>query len=128
LLGKLSLGFTFLAILIASLGLYGLASYAAEQRRKELGIRRVLGARVTDLWIQLSGQFVLLVIIAFLAGSAVSWFFIHQWLFGFAFHVGFSADVFAITLLISVFICLAAVSGQAIRAATANPVRFLQTE
>jgi ABC-type antimicrobial peptide transport system permease subunit len=128
LLGKLSLVFTSLAILIAGLGLFGLASYAVEQRRKELGIRRVLGASVAGLWMQLSRQFVMLVLIAFTLGAAVSWYFVYQWLSGFAFHVDFSVEVFVVTLVISIFICLVAVSSQAIAAASAKPVQFLRAE
>jgi ABC-type antimicrobial peptide transport system permease subunit len=128
LLGKLSLVFTTLAILIAGLGLFGLASYAVEQRRKELGIRRVLGASVGSLWMQLSRQFLVLVLIAFILGAAVSWYFIYQWLSGFAFHVDFSVEIFAVVLLVSIFTCLVAVSSQAIGAATARPIQFLRAE
>lgn len=128
LLGKLSLVFTALAILIAGLGLFGLASYAVEQRRKELGIRRVLGASVASLWMQLSRQFIVLVLIAFILGAAASWYFVYQWLSGFAFHVDFSAGTFVVVLLISIFICLVAVSSQAIGAASAKPIRFLRAE
>jgi ABC-type antimicrobial peptide transport system permease subunit len=126
--GQISLGFTVLAILIAGLGLFGLASFAVEQRRKELGIRRVLGASVLNLWMNLSRQFIALVMVAFLIGSAVSWYFICQWLNTFTFHIGFSVGVFVVTLFISLFICFAAVSGQAIRAAAAKPVKFLREE
>jgi hypothetical protein len=128
LLGKISPVFTALAIFIAGLGLFGLASYAVEQRRKELGVRRVLGASVASLWLQLSRQFVLLVLIAFIIGAAGSWYFIYQWLSAFTYHVHFNFGIFVITLLTSIFICLMAVSSQAIGAASAKPIRFLRSE
>ncbi|HEY6899619.1 MAG TPA: FtsX-like permease family protein, partial [Puia sp.] len=128
LLGTISIGFTALAILISCLGLWGLASFSAEQRRKEMGIRKVLGASVGSLWFRLSREFVGLVLLAFLIGSAVSWYFIHRWLAGYTFHTSVSAWVFVATLFISIALCLAAVSWQAMRAAFANPIDGLRSE
>ncbi|MBS1659659.1 MAG: ABC transporter permease [Bacteroidetes bacterium] len=128
LLGKISVGFTALAIMISCLGLWGLASFSAEQRKKEMGIRKVLGASVAGLWVQLSREFVGLVLLAFVIGSAVSWYFVHRWLAAYAFHTSLSLWAFLATLLATVVLCLLAVSWQALRAAFANPVDGLRSE
>lgn len=128
LLGVISFGFTSLAIFISCLGLFGLASFSAEQRKKELGIRKVLGASTGTLWFKLSKEFVKLIMISFAIGSAISWYFIHQWLARYTFHTSFSPWIFVITLLMSLVICLSAVSWQAIKAAYANPVNSLRSE
>jgi putative ABC transport system permease protein len=128
LLGTISAGFTVLAILISCLGLFGLASFSAEQRRKEIGIRKVLGASTGNLWFKLSREFVQLVVIAFLLGSALSGYYIDRWLSAYTYHTTINWQVFALTLFLSITICLAAVSWQAIKAANANPVRSLRSE
>ena len=128
LLGVLSLSFTSLAIFISCLGLFGLASFSAEQRKKEMGIRKVLGAGTGSLWLQLSGEFVRLVILSFIIASAISWWSIDQWLTRYTYHISLNMLVFALTLVLSIVLCLAAVSWQAIRAAWANPVDSLRSE
>jgi ABC-type antimicrobial peptide transport system permease subunit len=128
LLGNMSIGFTCLAIIISCLGLFGLASFSAEQRRKEIGIRKVLGASTGNLWFNLSQEFVRLVIISFLIGSAISWYFIHQWIAKFTYHTELSLWVFLVTMVISITICLVTVSWQAIKAAITNPVKSLRSE
>jgi len=128
LLGSMSLGFTCLAIVISCLGLFGLASFSAEQRTKEIGIRKVLGATTAHLWFNLSQEFVWLVIISFVVGSAISWYYIHQWLFKYTYHTSLSAWVFILTMILSLAICLLTVSWQAIKAALSNPVKSLRSE
>jgi len=128
LLGTMSAGFTCLAIIISCLGLFGLASFSAEQRRKEIGIRKVLGATVGNLWFNLSQEFVWLVSISFIIGSAISWYYIHQWLYKYTYHTSLSLWVFAITMFLSLTICLLTVSWQAVKAALTNPVKSLRSE
>lgn len=128
LLGTMSLLFTCLAIIISCLGLFGLASFSAEQRRKEIGIRKVLGASTGNLWFNLSQEFVRLVIISFITGSAISWYYIHQWLGKYTYHTTLGIWVFIITMLISLTICLLTVSWQAMKAALTNPVKNLRSE
>lgn len=128
LLGTMSAGFTCLAIVISCLGLFGLASFSAEQRKKEIGIRKVLGATTGHLWFNLSQEFVRLVIISFIIGSAISWYYIHQWLYKYTYHTSISVWVFLITMFLSLTICLLTVSWQAIKAAITNPVKSLRSE
>jgi ABC-type antimicrobial peptide transport system permease subunit len=128
LLGTISLGFTALAIFISCLGLFGLASFSAEQRRKEMGIRKVLGASAGNLWLKLSREFFQLIILSFIAGAAISSYYIHQWLAKYTYHATMKPATFLLTLLLSLLICLAAVSWQTIKAASANPVDSLKSE
>lgn len=128
LLGTISLGFTALAIFISCLGLFGLASFTAQQRRKEMGIRKVLGARAGNLWFKLSREFFQLIILSFIPGAAISSYYIHQWLSKYTYHATMKPVTFLLTLLLSLLICLAAVSWQAVKAASANPVDSLKSE
>lgn len=128
LLGTLSSAFTVLAIIISCLGLFGLASFAAEQRKKEIGIRKVLGATVSSLWFNLSREFLQLVIISFVVGSAISYYYMDKWLSQYTYRTNISAWVFVATIAISVAVCLATVSWQAIKAALSNPVKSLRSE
>jgi ABC-type antimicrobial peptide transport system permease subunit len=127
-LGNLAIIFTSLTIIISCLGLFGLASFSAEQRRKEIGIRKVLGATVSVLWMNLSQEFVWLVLIAFPIGATLSWWYVHNWMAKFTYRTELSLWVFVITMVISLGICLATVSWQAIKAALANPVKSLRSE
>jgi len=120
--------FSGLAILIACLGLFGLAAYTAEQRTKEIGIRKVLGASVTGLTALLSKDFMKLILIAVVIASPVAWYFMNSWLKNFAYQVTIEWWVFAITGFIAVLIALLTVSYQAIRVALTNPVKSLKTE
>jgi putative ABC transport system permease protein len=128
LLGKLTNSFTVLAIVISCLGLFGLASFSAEQRRKEIGIRKVLGASVRNLWFNLSKEFIVLVTIGFVAGAAFSMYFMGQWLQSYTYRTAVSVWVFAATIFISLTVTLITVSWQAIKAAVTNPVRNLRSE
>jgi putative ABC transport system permease protein len=126
--GKLFITFAVIAILIACLGLFGLVTYAAEQRTKEIGIRKVLGAKVSGLVALLSKDFMKLVFIASLVAFPVSWWAMNKWLQSFAYRIAISWWIFALALLIAIMIALLTVSIQAIKAALANPIRSLRTE
>lgn len=128
LLGTLSGSFTVLAIIISCLGLFGLASFSAEQRKKEISIRKVLGASVRNLWFSLSKEFLQLVIISFIIGSAISWYYMSRWLDHYTYRTGISLWVFVATIAISMVVCLITVSWQAIKAALSNPVKSLKNE
>ena len=117
-----------LTIVIACLGLFGLATYAAEQRIKEIGIRKVLGASVSSIVSMLSKDFLKLVLIAALVAFPVAWWVMNNWLQDFAYHISISWWVFAIAGSLAVLIALVTVSFQAIKAALANPVKSLRTE
>lgn len=127
-LGTMAVGFTCLAIIISCLGLFGLASFSAEQRRKEIGIRKVLGASVSSIWFNLSQEFVWLVLIAFPFGAVFSWYMVGKWMTDFTYRTSLSWWVFLATIVISLAICVATVSWQAIKAALTNPVRSLRSE
>jgi putative ABC transport system permease protein len=128
LLGTLSNWFAGLAIFISCLGLFGLAAFSAEQRKKEIGIRKVLGANVSQLWINLSTEFLKLVGISFLIGASVAWYMMNDWLSKYTYKTDINIWVFAATALIAIAIALITVSWQAIRAALANPVKSLRSE
>ncbi|MCE6992420.1 ABC transporter permease [Dyadobacter sp. CY323] len=127
-IGTLATFFASLAILISCLGLFGLASFTAEQRTKEIGIRKVLGASVVNLWLLLSRDFVLLIVIAFVISTPVSWFFMNNWLEKYSYRTEMSWWIFAATGLGALSITLLTVSFQAIRTALINPVRSLRSE
>ena len=127
-IGKVALTFSFLAIIIACLGLFGLATYIAEQRTKEIGIRKVLGASVSNIVTMLSTDFVKLVLISFVIATPIAWWFMNKWLQDFAFRIDLSWWIFAITGIVALFIALFTLSFQAIKAAISNPVNSLRTE
>ncbi|MGY4536343.1 putative ABC transport system permease protein [Mucilaginibacter sp. UYNi724] len=127
-LGTMAIMFTCLAIVISCLGLFGLASFSAERRGKEISIRKILGAGTAGLWLKLSQEFVKLVLISFVIGAAISWYNINQWLKSYTYHTGFNIWVFVATLFLSIALCLVAVSWQAIKAAWVNPVKNLRSE
>ena len=120
--------FTLMAILISCLGLFGLATFSAEQRHKEIGIRKVLGASVTGIVQLLSKDFLKLVIIAFAIATPIAWYAMDKWLQAYAYRISLSWWMFALSGLIAVFIALFTVSFQAIKAALTNPVKSLKTE
>ncbi len=125
---KLSDSFAFLAIFISCLGLLGLAMFTAEQRLKEIGIRKVLGASVTSLFALLSSEFLLLVLIALLIASPVAWYAMNAWLRTFAYYAPVEWWMFALSAGLIVVIALATVSYQAIKAALINPIKSLRSE
>ena len=126
--GKLFISFAVFAIFIACLGLFGLVTYAAEQRIKEIGIRKVLGASVVEIVTMISKDFVKLVLIASVIAFPVAWWMMSKWLQSFAYRINISWWVFALAGLLTIAIALITVSFQAIRAALANPVKSLRTE
>lgn len=128
LVGKLSGIFACLAILISCLGLFGLAAYIAEQRTKEIGVRKVLGASVSQLWFLLSKDFVLLVIISCVIASPVALYFLQGWLQKYDYRVSIGPGVFLISAVAAIIITLITISFQAIKAAVANPVKSLRSE
>ena len=117
-----------ISIFLACLGLFGLAALAAINRTKEIGIRKVLGASVTNIINLLSKDFLKLVAIAFIIASPVAWYFMHKWLQDFAYRINIGWIVFVTTGFVVVFIALLTISFQAIKAAIANPVKSLRTE
>jgi len=127
-IGKIALIFAILAILIACLGLFGLSTYMAEQRTKEIGIRKVLGATAGNLAAMLSRDFLRLVLIAAIIAFPVAWWAMHNWLQDFAYRINISWWVFAVAAFVALLIALLTVSFQAIKAALANPVNSLRTE
>ncbi|MEX6685961.1 ABC transporter permease [Danxiaibacter flavus] len=126
--GKIALIFSTLAIFIACLGLFGLVTFIAEQRTKEIGIRKVLGASVNGIVQLLSKDFMKLVAIAFIIAAPVSWFFMNKWLQNFAYRTDITWWIFALAAVLALFIALATISFQAIKAALNNPVKSLRTE
>jgi len=126
--GKLSKAFAFLAIFISCLGLLGLAMFTAEQRVKEIGIRKVLGASVTSLFTLLSKEFVVLVLVALGLFSPMAWYGMHVWLKGYTYHTSIDWWVFALSALLAIMIALITVSLQSVKAALMNPVKSLRSE
>lgn len=124
----LSRVFAGLAILISCLGLFGLAAFTAQKRRKEIGIRKVIGASVVQMAWLLSREFLALVAVAIAIAFPLAWLGAHRWLSGFAFHIPVRADIFFWTAVAALGISLLTISFQSIRAARANPVDALRTE
>ncbi len=120
--------FTLMAILISCLGLFGLAAFSAEQRKKEIGVRKVLGASVASLVQLLSKDFIKLIGLSILIATPIAWWVMNKWLQSFSYRVDISWWMFALAGVISILIALITVSFQSIRAALANPVRNLRTE
>jgi putative ABC transport system permease protein len=114
--------------LISCLGLFGLATFTAQKRQKEIGIRKVIGASVNSIVFMLSKDFLKLVLLAVVIAFPLSWWLMSQWLQGFAYRTNISAEVFLITGASVVFLTLLTISVQAIRAALANPVNSLHSE
>ncbi|HMI60180.1 MAG TPA: FtsX-like permease family protein, partial [Puia sp.] len=127
-IGHLAGFFAVLAVFISCLGLFGLASFMAEQRVKEIGVRKVLGATVFNLWKLLSKDFVLLVILSCCISIPLAWYFLHAWLEKYEYRTTLSWGVFAAAGGGALFITLLTVSFQSIKAAIANPVKSLRTE
>jgi ABC-type antimicrobial peptide transport system permease subunit len=127
-IGKLATLFSALALLISCLGLFGLASFIAEQRTKEIGIRKVLGATVAHIWQLLSSEFIVLVIISCGIAIPLSWYFMSGWIGQYEYRTTISAYVFIMTGFGAVTITLITVSFQAIKAALTNPVKSLRSE
>lgn len=128
LIGKLAGLFAALAIFISCTGLFGLAAYMAEQRRREIGIRKVLGASVPQLWLLLSKEFIVLVIISSIIASPVAFYYLNNWLQQYDYRITISPVVFIMAGTCAIFITIITISFQAIKAALANPVKSLRRE
>jgi len=127
-IGQIAISFTSLAIIIACLGLFGLAAYAAEQRTKEIGIRKVLGASISGIVRMLSKDFILLVLIAILIAAPCAWWAMRSWLQSFAYHQPFQWWVVILAGMSAVLIAFITISFQSIKAALTNPVKSLRSE
>ena len=128
LIGKLAGIFAVLAIFISCLGLFGLAAYMAEQRTREIGIRKVLGASITQVLLLLSRDFILLVGISCIVASPVAFYFSHHWLEGYYYRISIGPAVFVFSGLVAMVITAATVGFQAVKAALMNPVKSLRSE
>jgi putative ABC transport system permease protein len=120
--------FTALSIFVACLGLFGLSVYTADRRKKEIGVRKVLGASIQSVVTLLSKEFVKLVFIAAIIAFPIAWWTMHKWLQDFAYRINIEWWVFALAMILALFIAIFTISTQAIRAAIANPVESLRTE
>jgi putative ABC transport system permease protein len=127
-LGKVLNIFAGIAILLACLGLFGLSAYAIQQRTKEIGVRKVLGASAANIALLVSNQFIRLVIIAFVIAAPLSWFVMTNWLQDFTYRINISWIIFAVTGFLTLLITLLTVSFQSVKAAMSNPVKSLRTE
>ena len=127
-IGKLARVFAFLAIFISCLGLFGLSAYVAEQRTKEIGIRKVLGASVTNLWAMQSKNFVVLVVLSCLIAAPIAWYYLDSWLADYEYRINLTWKVFVASGILSLMVTLLTVSFQSIKAALANPVKSLRSE
>jgi putative ABC transport system permease protein len=117
-----------ITIFISCMGLFGLGMFTAQRRTKEIGIRKVLGASVANIMTMLSREFVVLVVLALVIASPVASYFMHRWLQDFAYRIDINWWIFALAGLVAIMISLATIAFQAIKAATANPVKNLRTE
>lgn len=126
--GKLMTTFTLIAIIIACVGLFGLAAYTANQRTKEIGVRKVLGATVLSILGLLSKDFARLVVISLLLGTPIAWFLMREWLLTFAYRITLSAETFILAGVIVLVFTILTISYQALKAATTNPVNSLKDE
>ena len=128
LIGKLAAIFAGLAIFISCLGLFGLAAYMAEQRNKEIGIRKVLGASVSQIWLMLTSDFIVLVLISCIIASPIAFYFLHHWLQNYDYRITIGPWIFIAAAMAAVIITVVTISFQAIKAAIANPVNCLRSE
>jgi len=126
--GKLGGVFALLAIMISCLGLFGMASFMAEQRVKEIGVRKVLGASLFSLWKLLSKEFIMLVLISIIIAVPVGWYCMRLWLQNYSYRAPVSAWVFFAVAFGALLITVCTISLQAIKAALANPVKSLRSE
>jgi len=126
--GRVAIAFAVLAVIIACLGLFGLTTYMAEQRTKEIGVRKVLGATVNNIVLMLSKDFMVLIIIASLIAFPFAWWAMNRWLQDFEYRVGIGWWIFAVSGIVAVLVALFTISFQAVKAALSNPVKSLRTE
>jgi ABC-type antimicrobial peptide transport system permease subunit len=127
-IGNLFNVFAVLAIFISCLGLYGLSAFIAEQRTKEIGVRKVLGASVLNIVYLLSSNFTRVILIAIIIAVPISWYAVYRWLQGFAYHIEISWGIFAAGALAALLIAWCTVSYESVKSAVANPVNSLRSE
>ena len=127
-IGRVAIAFAVLAVIIACLGLFGLATYIAEQRTKEIGVRKVLGATVNNIVMMLSRDFLILIIIASLIAFPIAWWAMYKWLQDFEYRIGVGWWIFILSGFIAILVALFTISFQAVRAAVSNPVKSLRAE
>ena len=127
-LGEVMKILTGIGILLACFGLFGLSSYAMQQRRKEIGIRKVLGANITNISTLLAKDFIVLVLIAFVIAAPIAWFAMNKWLQDYTYRINIEWTTFLFTGILAIAIALLTVSFQSIKAAFANPIKSLRTE
>jgi putative ABC transport system permease protein len=128
LVGKLAAIFAGLAIFISCLGLFGLAAYVAEQRTKEIGIRKVLGASIIQIWVLLTSDFIMLVIISCVVASPIALYFLSNWLQKYDYRISVGPGVFVLSAIMAIVITLVTISFQSIKTALINPVKSLRSE
>jgi putative ABC transport system permease protein len=126
--GQLFICFAWVAIAISCLGLLGLSAYNIRQRRKEIGVRKVLGASISGITTMLFRDFVWLIVIAMLIASPIAWFFMHKWLQNFAYRIDIPFWLFAISGLTAIVVALFTIGFQSVKAAAANPIKNLRSE
>lgn len=127
-LGQIFITFTLLAIIVASLGLFGLSAFNAEKRAKEIGIRKVLGASVRQITVKLSADFLKLVVVSIILATPVAWYVMANWLQDFSYRIDVPEWVFVLSAVLAIGISLVTISFQSIKAAVANPVKSLRSE
>src|SRR5262249_55648394 len=127
-IATLAATFTLLAIFISCLGIFGMASFVAEQRMKEIGVRKVLGASIFSLWQLLSKDFLAIVLLSFLIATPIAYYFVNHWLQNYEYRTNLSWWIFAAAGVGAMIITLLTVSFQSIKASLANPVKSLRTE
>jgi len=127
-ISKIITVFTVIAMIICSLGLFGLSSFMAERRFKEIGIRKVMGANVQQIVVMMSTEFVKLVGIAFVIGAPLAWYIMKQWLDDFAYQIPLDVTIFLLAGLSAAIVAIITISYESIRAASVNPVKSLRTE
>ena len=127
-MGKISFIFTSLAVIIACLGLFGLATYAAEKRSKEISIRKILGASVSTIVVLLTKDFIRLILISILVSLPIAWFLMQKWLQNFTYRINIQWWILATAALLALFISFITISFQSVKAANANPVNSLRSD
>ncbi len=128
LIGKLAGIFTLLAVFTCCLGLFGLAAYLAEQRTKEIGIRKVLGASISEVFLLLTRDFIVLVIISCTLASPIAFYFLQNWLQQYYYRIDIGPGIFIASAILAIVIALITISFQSVKAAIANPVKSLRSE
>jgi ABC-type antimicrobial peptide transport system permease subunit len=127
-LSILSRCFAVIAVIVSCLGLFGLAAFTAQRRRKEISIRKVIGASTGNLAVMLSKDFLMLVLIAVIIAFPIAWWATHNWLQSFAYHTSVGTGIFLLTFMVMIVLTLCTISYQAIKAAVENPVKSLRSE